>query len=99
MATIGLDCQLILHGTGYFIEPASFVVTRPRVRRAQHTRQVAVGGNGAGERYIDTVPGKAMWTGNALDLEPKPRKPWQPATGNEVDIGDINRFGGRARWI
>lgn len=61
MATIGLDCQLILDGQGYFIEPSSFVVTRPRVRSAQHNRQVAVGGNGAGERYIDTGPGKREW--------------------------------------
>jgi hypothetical protein len=61
MPTIGLDCQLILDGTGYFIEPGSFTLHRPRVRRAEHTRQPASGSAGAGERYLDMGPGKREW--------------------------------------
>lgn len=64
MATIGTDCQLILDAVGYWIEPSSFQVTRPRVRRADMTGQAAspVGpGAGAGERYIDRGPGKRDW--------------------------------------
>ena len=61
MPTIGTDCQLILDGSGYFIEPATYKVMRARVRRADHTGQAAspVGfGAGAGEIYIDRGPGK-----------------------------------------
>jgi hypothetical protein len=36
---------------------------------------------------LDKVPGKAMWTGNALDFEPKPRNPWEPATGKLISVG------------
>ena len=65
MPTIGTDCQLILDGTGYFIEPATYTVQRPRVRRADATGQAAspVGaGAGAGEVYVDRGPGKREWT-------------------------------------
>jgi hypothetical protein len=61
MATIGTDCQLILDGFGYFIEPASYKVQRARVRRADATGVAAVGsspGSGAGEIYVDRGPGK-----------------------------------------
>lgn len=64
MATIGTDCQLIVDGVGYWIEPSSYQLTRPRVRRADMTGQAAspVGpGAGAGERYIDRGPGKRDW--------------------------------------
>jgi hypothetical protein len=36
---------------------------------------------------LDNVAGKAMWTGNALEREPKPRRPWEPAAGKEVKVG------------
>ena len=64
MATVGTDCQLILDGIGYWIEPSSYQVTRPRVRRADLTGQAAspVGpGAGSGEKYIDRGPGKRDW--------------------------------------
>jgi hypothetical protein len=64
VATIGTDCQLIVDGIGYWIEPSSYQLTRPRVRRADMTGQAAspVGpGAGAGERYIDRGPGKRDW--------------------------------------
>jgi hypothetical protein len=36
---------------------------------------------------LDKVPGKAMWTGNNLELDPKPRPPWEPATGKVIKVG------------
>lgn len=65
MPTIGTDCQLILDGIGYFVEPASYKISRTRVRRADLTGVAAtqVGpGAGAGERFIDRGPGKREWT-------------------------------------
>jgi hypothetical protein len=64
VATIGTDCQLILDGTGYWIEPASYIVKRARVKRADLTGVAAspVGqGAGAGNVYIDRGPGKREW--------------------------------------
>jgi hypothetical protein len=64
MATIGTDCQLILDTLGYWIEPSSYQVTRPRTRRADLTGQSASPtgpGAGSGERYIDRGPGKRDW--------------------------------------
>ncbi len=61
MATIGTDCQLILDSVGYWIEPSSYKVMRPRTRRADMTGQAASPtgpGAGSGERYIDRGPGK-----------------------------------------
>src|SRR5689334_9294024 len=61
MPTIGTDCQIILDGQGYWIEPASYKILRPRVRRADLTGIAATGvgpGAGAGERYVDRGPGK-----------------------------------------
>jgi len=63
--TIGLDCQVILDGTGYWLEPTSYQVARPRVRRADLTGVAATlgpPGAGVGERYIDRGPGKRIWT-------------------------------------
>ncbi|HLJ67753.1 MAG TPA: hypothetical protein VKX16_10385 [Chloroflexota bacterium] len=65
MATIGVDCQLIIDGNGYFIEPGSYKVSRPRIRRADLTGVSATGtapGYGAGERYVDRGPGKREFT-------------------------------------
>src|SRR5947209_20130224 len=64
MATIGTDCQLILDGTGYYIEPHSYKVSRPRVMRGDLTGQAAnpvSPGAGSGERFIDRGPAKRDW--------------------------------------
>lgn len=66
MTTIGTDCMLILDGQGYWIEPDSYGVRQPRVRAAQHNRQIAAGGSGAGERYVDFGPGKREFHFNVL---------------------------------
>src|SRR5579883_975511 len=59
MATIGVDCQVVLDGTGYWIERHSYRLHRPRLRRAS----VTVGG---GERYVDAGPGKRVWAFTVL---------------------------------
>ena len=55
MATIGLDCEIILDGTGYFVQPASFQLRQPRIRKA------TVRADGA-ESYVDLGPGKRSWS-------------------------------------
>jgi hypothetical protein len=35
----------------------------------------------------DRAAGKAMWTGNALERDPKPRSPWRPAPGQVTRVG------------
>jgi len=64
MPTIGLDCQLILDTNGYFIEPHSYQVIRPRVARTDLLGQAASPispGAGSGERYVDRGPAKREW--------------------------------------
>ncbi|MCA1598675.1 MAG: hypothetical protein LC769_06570 [Chloroflexi bacterium] len=64
MPTIGTDCQVILDGTGYWLEPANYQVERARIRRADLTGLAAnpvAPGAGAGEKYIDRGPGKRVW--------------------------------------
>ncbi len=54
MATQGVDCQIILDGSGYMLAPSGHVMKQPRLRRAT----VAKGGS---ERYVDAGPGKREW--------------------------------------
>ena len=54
MPTIGVDCQIILDGTGYFVEPHTYSMKRPRMRKATITKSGA-------ERYVDSGPGKREW--------------------------------------
>lgn len=55
MATIGIDCELILDGTGYFIKPGTYRVQQPRIRK------MTVRADG-GLSYIDLGPGKRTWS-------------------------------------
>jgi len=55
MATIGVDCELILDGTGYFVKPGTFKMKQPRIRKA------TVRADG-GESYVDLGPGKRTWS-------------------------------------
>ncbi len=61
MPTIGLDSMLILDGNGFWIEPSSYHVRRPRVRAAVLNRTIAAGGLGVGERHVDFGPAKREW--------------------------------------
>ncbi|HYU77233.1 MAG TPA: hypothetical protein VEL31_31585 [Ktedonobacteraceae bacterium] len=54
MATIGIDCELILDGTGYFIKPGTYRVQQPRLRK------MTVRADG-GLAYVDLGPGKRVW--------------------------------------
>ena len=55
MATIGLDCEVIIDGNGYFIKPLSYTVKVPRIRKATVRAD-------AGESYIDLGPGRREWS-------------------------------------
>lgn len=54
MSTIGTDCQVILDGHGYFVEPRAYTMKRPRIRKAMTVK-------GGQERYTDLGPGKRTW--------------------------------------
>jgi hypothetical protein len=55
LSTIGVDCEIILDGTGYFVKPGTFKMKQPRVRKA------TVRADG-GESYVDLGPGKRTWS-------------------------------------
>ena len=38
---------------------------------------------------LDKVLGKAMWSGDAMNREPRPRKPWEPARGTIVRVDGV----------
>jgi hypothetical protein len=54
MPTTGVDCQVILDGVGYFVEPHTYAMKRARLRKASVTK-------GGDERYVDLGPGKREW--------------------------------------
>jgi hypothetical protein len=54
MPTVGVDCQVIVDGGGYFVEPGTYMVRQPRLRKATITKSGA-------ERYVDAGPGKREW--------------------------------------
>ena len=55
MSTIGIDCECILDGTGYFVKPGTYRMKQPRIRKA------TVRADG-GESYVDLGPGKRVWS-------------------------------------
>jgi hypothetical protein len=55
MATIGIDCELILDGTGYFVKPGTYRMQQPRIRKT------TVRADG-GLAYVDLGPGKRVWS-------------------------------------
>jgi hypothetical protein len=55
MAIIGVDCEIILDGNGYFVKPGSYQLRQPRIRKA------TVRADGA-ESYVDLGPGKRCWS-------------------------------------
>jgi hypothetical protein len=55
MPSIGLDCELILDGTGYFIKPGSYLVKQPRIRHSSYRADGSLA-------YIDLGPGKRSWS-------------------------------------
>jgi hypothetical protein len=55
MATIGIDCQLILDGTGYFVKPGSYHMKQPRIRKAITRADGDIS-------YVDLGPGRRTWS-------------------------------------
>jgi hypothetical protein len=55
MATIDIDCELILDSTGYFIKPGTYHLQQPRIRK------MTVRADG-GLSYVDLGPGKRTWS-------------------------------------
>jgi hypothetical protein len=55
MATIGIDCELILDSTGYFIKPGTYLLHQPRICKA------TIRADG-GLSYVDLGPGKRTWS-------------------------------------
>jgi hypothetical protein len=54
MAQIGVDCEIIIDGNGFFVKPGSYQMHQPRVRKATIRAD-------NGESYVDLGPGKRMW--------------------------------------
>jgi hypothetical protein len=59
--TIGQNCEVVIDGTGYFIEPGSYHMKRPRTRKATMRAD-------NNEAYVDLGPGKREWSMTLLCL-------------------------------
>ena len=55
MPTIGVDCEIVLDGTGYFVRPRSYTMRQPRIRKA------TIRADG-GQAYVDLGPGRRNWS-------------------------------------
>ena len=55
MATIGIDGEIILDGTGYFVKPESYVVKQPRLSKTNYRAD-------GGLAYVDLGPGRRNWS-------------------------------------
>jgi hypothetical protein len=53
--SIGIDCEVILDGTGYFLKPGSYQLKQPRVRHMSYRADRSLA-------YIDYGPGKRTWS-------------------------------------
>jgi hypothetical protein len=53
--TIGIDCEVVIDGTGYWIKAGSYSVKQPRVRQANYRADGSLA-------YVDLGPGKRAWT-------------------------------------
>lgn len=70
-AHVGVDCQVAVDGVGYWLEPGSYRVQRPRLRKAT----VMADGD---ERYVDAGPGKRVWSFTVVALDGLTRYDGQP---------------------
>ncbi|HZU02043.1 MAG TPA: hypothetical protein VFA10_20390 [Ktedonobacteraceae bacterium] len=53
--SIGIDSEVVIDGTGYFVQPGTYTCKWPRIRKA------TVRADG-GEGYVDLGPGKRVWS-------------------------------------
>jgi len=51
MATIGLDCMVIIDGNGYFIVPESYIIKQPHISKEAYRADGTLS-------YVDVGPGK-----------------------------------------
>ncbi len=61
MPTIALDCQIILDGNGYFVQPGGYKMTRPRVAIRTKTRGPALPNQPVPTRWTDRGPDQRVW--------------------------------------
>ncbi len=55
----GLDCEIVLDGTGYFLQPTSYLMRQPRLSRASYRADGSLA-------YIDLGSGKRSWSMTVL---------------------------------
>jgi hypothetical protein len=53
--TIGIDSEIILDGTGYFVKAGTYIMRQPRVRQASYRADGSLA-------YVDLGPGKRTWS-------------------------------------
>ncbi len=53
--SIGVDCEVLLGGTGYFVKPGSYHMKQPRIRKAVMRAD-------GGLSYVDLGAGKRTWS-------------------------------------
>lgn len=53
--SIGVDCEFLLDGTGYFAKPGSYSMKQPRIRKATTRAD-------GGLSYVDLGPGRRTWS-------------------------------------
>ena len=61
MATIGVDCEVIIDGTGFYLAAGSYTMRQPR------TREMTLRAD-SGASYVDLGPGKRVWSMTVLCL-------------------------------
>lgn len=81
MPTIGLDCEIMLDGSGYYVKPGTWEMEYPRVRSGR-TRADAT------EAYCDFGPGKRIWQFMVLALNDLVNYDGSPSTSNGQHIRD-----------
>jgi hypothetical protein len=52
---IGIDCEVVIDASGYFVKPGSYSVKQPRIRQASYRADGSLA-------YVDLGPGKRTWT-------------------------------------
>ena len=55
MSTIGIDAEVVIDGTGYFVRPRSYRMQQPRIRKT------TVRADG-GQAHVDLGPGRRAWS-------------------------------------
>lgn len=72
MPTIGIDCEIVLDGTGYFVKPGTYRVRQPRIRHASYRADGTLA-------YTDLGPGRRTWSMVILARNDLARYDGQPA--------------------